>query len=251
MNLIFDVTDNLQEIMPEKQESVPTPIAVPSMHSADPTIPVDPPSSILAHSRQNMDKSNAQRTSMSISKKIVSIPHVTKKLAINGSKATKHPFAILKNPMHSSPADAIVDDNLLVKDVVSANGDWNWDFLRNMLEAVVILHILNLTAPISLAGSDCCCWSCGKNGAFSVKSAYTKLAQDAWGVKDAKWELLWHLPIPERIKFFLWLSLHGRILTNVYRFHRHLSVDPICSICAVSDESILHVLRDCRSTASL
>ncbi|KAK9037917.1 hypothetical protein V6N11_022816 [Hibiscus sabdariffa] len=91
----------------------------------------------------------------------------------------------------------------------------------------------------------------GKSGAFSVKSAYIQLAQDDWDIKDAKWKMLWGLHVPERIKYFLWLSLHGRILTNENRCIRHLCEDPVCSICASSDESILHVLRDCQSTATL
>ncbi|KAK8560122.1 hypothetical protein V6N12_012925 [Hibiscus sabdariffa] len=57
--------------------------------------------------------------------------------------------------------NAIVDDNLLVKDVVSDNGEWNWDLLRHLLQAVAILHILNLPVPSSIASNDHCCWSCG------------------------------------------------------------------------------------------
>ncbi|KAK9044065.1 hypothetical protein V6N11_072385 [Hibiscus sabdariffa] len=152
--------------------------------------------------------------------------------------------------VYLAPA-AIVDANLLVRDVVLDNGDWNWVLLRNLLQAPAIPHILNLSAPTSHVGSDRCCWFGGKSGAFSVKSAYIQLAQDDWDIKDAKWKMLWGLHVPERIKYFLWLSFHGRILTNENRCIRHLCEDPVCSICASSDESILHVLRDCRSTATL
>ncbi|CAN1318548.1 Putative ribonuclease H protein At1g65750, partial [Linum perenne] len=39
---------------------------------------------------------------------------------------------------------------------------------------------------------------------------------------------------------------HDRLLTNQARCRRNLTQDPSCQSCSLSDESVLHVLRDCR-----
>ncbi|KAK8478471.1 hypothetical protein V6N12_018918, partial [Hibiscus sabdariffa] len=134
---------------------------------------------------------------------------------------------------------------------VSLNGNWNWPLLYHLLRPEAIPYILNFPAPSVISGPDRCVWNCGNRGIFSVRSVYTQLVQNTWAAKDVKWQALWHLPIQERIKYFLWLASHGKLLTNLTRYNRRLTNDPICSICGTAEESILHVLRDCADTAHL
>ncbi|KAL4354463.1 hypothetical protein GQ457_06G022390 [Hibiscus cannabinus] len=94
VNPIFDLPANEQEIVPETRDSVPSPIVS--------GIPIDPPPSVTAPSRHNSNKHVAQRKPTSISKKAVSIPNMTKRLAVNGSRVAKQLSAILKNPVHTS-----------------------------------------------------------------------------------------------------------------------------------------------------
>ncbi|KAK9001735.1 hypothetical protein V6N11_024433 [Hibiscus sabdariffa] len=96
VNPIFDLPATEPEIMPETRVSIPTTI--------DPGIPIVPPPSVTAPSRHNSDKHVAQRKSTSMSKKVVSIPTMNKRLAVNGSRVAKQPSAILKNPVLTSRA---------------------------------------------------------------------------------------------------------------------------------------------------
>ncbi|KAK9043616.1 hypothetical protein V6N11_071951 [Hibiscus sabdariffa] len=48
-----------------------------------------------------------------------------------------------------------------------------------------------------------------------------------------------------RVRSFLWLVSHDRIMTNHYRTRRHLVDDESCSFCGVKKEDTLHVLRVC------
>ena len=54
----------------------------------------------------------------------------------------------------------------------------------------------------------------------------------------------------ERIRVFLWQVVVGALLTNQYRFSRHIIDDPTYSRCNLHvHETTLHVLRDCPLTA--
>ncbi|KAL4334394.1 hypothetical protein GQ457_07G013410 [Hibiscus cannabinus] len=54
-----------------------------------------------------------------------------------------------------------------------------------------------------------------------------------------------------RIRYFLWLVVHGRILTNVERVRRHFSNDMRCGVCGLDVESIDHLFRKCPPAISL
>ncbi|KAE8732307.1 hypothetical protein F3Y22_tig00002237pilonHSYRG01574 [Hibiscus syriacus] len=49
----------------------------------------------------------------------------------------------------------------------------------------------------------------------------------------------------QRIRVFIWLVHHRRILTNLERSRRSLTYDPSYPICR-EPESVIHILRDCR-----
>lgn len=51
--------------------------------------------------------------------------------------------------------------------------------------------------------------------------------------------------IQERVKIFLWLSAHGKILTNAERGRRHMTSNLLCSRCLSEEEGSMHALRDC------
>ncbi|CAN1147966.1 Putative ribonuclease H protein At1g65750, partial [Linum perenne] len=65
------------------------------------------------------------------------------------------------------------------------------------------------------------------------------------------WDKIWKWEGPFRVKSFLWLAIHGRLLTNSERVRRHLAASPACPRCEVASESICHTLRDCPSAAAI
>ncbi|KAH1039339.1 hypothetical protein J1N35_041082 [Gossypium stocksii] len=50
---------------------------------------------------------------------------------------------------------------------------------------------------------------------------------------------------PQRVRFFIWTALQGRLLSNVEPAKRGLEDDPSCSICGFHSKDILLILRDC------
>ena len=84
-------------------------------------------------------------------------------------------------------------------------------------------------------------------GGFSLGSAM-KIAQqgaDDDGSSEEHWKGIWKLPIPQRVRMFLWLCYHDRILSNSNRFIRHLTDDPRCYACGEVEENTSHIIRDC------
>ncbi|CAN1848292.1 Putative ribonuclease H protein At1g65750 [Linum perenne] len=64
-------------------------------------------------------------------------------------------------------------------------------------------------------------------------------------VTEEHWTTLWRWHGPSRVKMFLWLTIHDRILTNAERSRRHMSQSAACSRCEAATKSVTHVLRDC------
>lgn len=58
------------------------------------------------------------------------------------------------------------------------------------------------------------------------------------------WSMIWKLLVPERVRSFLWLVQHERLLTNLRKSRMGLG-SQFCNHCNAVSECILHVLRDC------
>ncbi|KAG8498883.1 hypothetical protein CXB51_005295 [Gossypium anomalum] len=82
-------------------------------------------------------------------------------------------------------------------------------------------------------------------GSFSLKSAYEKVCKDTFNVKDRIWELPWKFHGPHRIRFFIWLALKHRLLTNSERLRRGFGSSSACSLCGHDYEDVVHILKDC------
>lgn len=62
---------------------------------------------------------------------------------------------------------------------------------------------------------------------------------------------VWRIGVPELVRYFMWLVLKGKILTNAERHRRHMVVDARCSSCRNEVESIIHVFGDCSCAVSV
>ncbi|PNX79213.1 RNA-directed DNA polymerase (reverse transcriptase) [Trifolium pratense] len=84
----------------------------------------------------------------------------------------------------------------------------------------------------------------GNKKDFSVTSMYNNLR--GFNKYDAHymWCKVWKLKAPERVRTFIWLVMHNKLLTNSLKSVTGLS-HAMCSYCRVVEETTLHVLRDC------
>lgn len=91
---------------------------------------------------------------------------------------------------------------------------------------------------------DSCSWAFTHDGAFSVASAYEVMRGPLMPQQHGNWDVIWKLPVPERVRSFLWLVQHGRLITNQRKNRLGLG-DPYCDRCGTITETVLHALRDC------
>lgn len=54
--------------------------------------------------------------------------------------------------------------------------------------------------------------------------------------------------MPEKIKSFMWLFLHGRVHTNQLRMQRRVVTEALCPFACLQEEDSMHLIRD-RSNA--
>ncbi|XP_020413873.1 uncharacterized protein LOC18778457 isoform X1 [Prunus persica] len=71
------------------------------------------------------------------------------------------------------------------------------------------------------------------------------------GGRDTLWTSVWSLPIPSKIKIFLWRSLHELLPCMANLFYHKIVSNPICFRCTRKPETIIHALWCCSSTKEL
>ncbi|KAL4312080.1 hypothetical protein GQ457_01G027270 [Hibiscus cannabinus] len=90
-------------------------------------------------------------------------------------------------------------------------------------------------------------WRLATSHSFSISSAYESLVNSVWDDKSSCWKCcFWAQPVPQRLRFFLWLSLNERLMTNVERCRCSIEQSPICPCCHMYAKTTAHVLRDCQ-----
>ncbi|CAN1153952.1 Putative ribonuclease H protein At1g65750 [Linum perenne] len=116
-----------------------------------------------------------------------------------------------------------VDNSLLVSQVCSEPGVWDFDFLVSVLPFNVAMQVVGMSTPNNNLGKDGLAWGLEPDGAFSVRSAYLMVSENDADPIDQVWRHIWKWNGPNRIKHFLWLASHKRLLTNEERGRRHIS----------------------------
>ncbi|CAN1836022.1 Putative ribonuclease H protein At1g65750 [Linum perenne] len=103
----------------------------------------------------------------------------------------------------------------------------------------------SMSPPKDRLGKDALVWGLEPNGLFSVRSAYLMITDNAEAPSDSMWRYIWDWKGPNRIKHFLWLASHRKLLTNEERGKRHLTTQVLCHRCSFHNESISHVIYEC------
>lgn len=62
---------------------------------------------------------------------------------------------------------------------------------------------------------------------------------------DKRWDAIWKVRVQQRIRVYLWLAMHDRLMGNANRVKRQLTLDPRCSHCGADEENTLHILWEC------
>ena len=137
--------------------------------------------------------------------------------------------------------------DLTVGEMWDSNIGWKFDCFANFLPSNVLQNIAAHSLVKDEDAVDEVYWNGSPSGGFSLTSAM-RIAKNGEGSEipvDSNWKCIWQLPIPQRVRMFLWLCYQDRIMSNSNRFIRRLTDDPRCYSCGEVEENTLHILRDC------
>ncbi|CAN1824281.1 Putative ribonuclease H protein At1g65750 [Linum perenne] len=147
----------------------------------------------------------------------------------------------------ASQNQSLLDLTEVVAAYVDAEGNWDIGKLRQCLNHDGINAVVGMSPPKPSRGEDEWAWGSEPNGRFSIKSAYDLAANEEpnMDLNQGLWKNTWRWNGPNRVRHFLWLAGHDRLLTNDQRARRMLTSDPHCPICPGQIENTIHILRDC------
>ncbi|KAK8660247.1 hypothetical protein V6N13_051180 [Hibiscus sabdariffa] len=133
----------------------------------------------------------------------------------------------------------------MAAEMVSVSSDWDWSRISSLLPLEIRDRIAAVQPPQVGLDADAPEWRWTDTRQFMSSSAYAFLSDMVSGSSDNFWQKVWALSIPQRVRTFLWITLHNRKLTNAKRFRRHLAPSAICDICGFHTEAMDHILRHC------
>ncbi|XP_057451810.1 uncharacterized protein LOC130743585 [Lotus japonicus] len=145
----------------------------------------------------------------------------------------------------------ISDSAMRLLDLV-VNGEWTLQRCSTMMSEQV-LALFNKVLPKCIQDEeDRWCWDPGNPDYYSSKEGYTWLRDtNQPSIPAADWGWIWKIKVPEKVKVFLWLTLHQALPVNSNRFKCHLTHSESCSRCSSAREDCLHCLRDCPHSREL
>ncbi|KAK2394949.1 hypothetical protein QL285_056723 [Trifolium repens] len=134
--------------------------------------------------------------------------------------------------------------DLCVRDLLDERGTWNWQLMLDWMPSNIINKIAAVPVPSDENGCDQHACFGGNNVNFSVTVMYEQLCHLDRQNSDTVWRSVWKLHVTERVRCFIWLLLHDRLLTNHRKSMMGIS-HGMCCYCGNIVETSLHVLRDC------
>ncbi|KAH9748984.1 putative reverse transcriptase/RNA-dependent DNA polymerase [Citrus sinensis] len=85
-------------------------------------------------------------------------------------------------------------------------------------------------------------WLPDSKGLYMVRSCYRMLDSMLSPPCNSAWRKLWQLPVPAKVKNFLWRAMANVIPTSDNLLQRRVEVQTLCPLCHSSSESIFHIL---------
>ncbi|XP_074298539.1 uncharacterized protein LOC141629436 [Silene latifolia] len=134
-----------------------------------------------------------------------------------------------------------------VSEMWSESSGWNWDCFANFLPQEILQKIASISLTEDPEMEDSLYWNGTSSGKFSLKSALVFLrGHDTSSEPESiMWRTIWRIPVQQRVRMFIWLAAHGRVMVNVNRVIRNMGDDPRCPRCEGDEETTEHLLRSC------
>ncbi|XP_031131672.1 uncharacterized protein LOC116033057 [Ipomoea triloba] len=134
-----------------------------------------------------------------------------------------------------------------VCNLMTANGDWDDEVVRDLFSSYDVPRILS--TPISPNHHDTWCWKGDVRGQYMVRHGYhllmhNFLVQDS-NVLFSDWGRLWNLPVPPKVKNFLWRCVRNILPVRDVLQSKRVWIGGGCPFCPFDTETVTHLLCDC------
>ncbi|CAL2238143.1 unnamed protein product [Prunus armeniaca] len=126
-------------------------------------------------------------------------------------------------------------------------GLWDIACLQECLPPDIVFMITSIHAGFIDSGPDMCIWRFTSNGKFYVKYADQLFCSVEAG-SNWHWGFIWRLQLPPKVKTFLWVLCHKKLLTNAQRHRKGMAVSTSCPRCIYPVESVEHLFKGCSSS---
>ncbi|CAN1142459.1 Putative ribonuclease H protein At1g65750 [Linum perenne] len=142
--------------------------------------------------------------------------------------------------------DLIVPNNS-VADFCKPDNSWDIEKLSASLPADAVAQVLGMDPPNPSLGQDTPTWGLEGMGKYTVRSGYALITENQSDntAENERWKTIWNWQGPNKVRHFLWLMGHNRLLTNNERRRRHLADSDLCPICNEESETVEHCIRGC------
>ncbi|XVE66798.1 hypothetical protein DITRI_Ditri08aG0108200 [Diplodiscus trichospermus] len=144
---------------------------------------------------------------------------------------------------------SLVEKYRSVNDYWEPGIGWKWNELTGSLCEEIISKLSAFIISEGDEMSDGIYWSETSSGNFSIKTAYGLLQEEGSLEENALWNRVWKIQVPNRIRSFLWLIVHKRIMCNAERVRRGFTANGICEMCKEHIEDVNHLVRECSSVS--
>ncbi|OMP13682.1 hypothetical protein COLO4_01156 [Corchorus olitorius] len=143
----------------------------------------------------------------------------------------------------------INDAQLMVKDLITEDGIWDFSHLSFSLPESICQVLRAVPLQLYSRGEDCIVWKGDSSGKFTTKSAY-QIAKTNSTI-DVPWRWIWKAPTYPKIQCFLWQMAHQKLATN--SFLNCIGLQPLstCPICNSQPETVEHLFRLCPAAVAL
>lgn len=129
-------------------------------------------------------------------------------------------------------------------DMVMTDGNWNSNVINEVLPSALANQVLLHSPPCDDAGCDIVAWNHSPNGVLTVKSAYESMSPNFVHSSDVIWKKLWKWDGVPKIRSFLWMMLHNRLVTRSLLVDRRIINSNLCIFYCGVAEDLIHCLRD-------
>lgn len=133
-----------------------------------------------------------------------------------------------------------------VADLWDDNNGWKWEIFADRIPQTYRKIIASHNLRGGREFEDQLVWNDSSSDGFSIASALNIIWPTDAEIMDPLWDIIWKSVAPQRVRMFLWLVVHDRVMTNVNRMHRNLT-DPSCRKCGMGEETTIHLLWDCEA----